>query len=102
MNQKRAVLLATALTAFLLVAIGGVAGGLAARGADPASGSPATASAPAAPAQPPASQDPVAASDWARQAATPADESAGRDDSGWPGEREHHDEHDDDHDDDDD
>lgn len=58
MNQKLAMLLATALTAFLLVAIGGVVGGLAAHRA-----APAPASAPLAVSQPLAGQDPLAVPD---------------------------------------
>ncbi|MFN8512665.1 MAG: hypothetical protein U0232_03210 [Thermomicrobiales bacterium] len=98
MNQKLAALLATALTAFLLVVLGGVVAGVATHRAAPATSVPATASALAIPVPPLANQDPVLSPDQTWQTTGPVDGPSDGEDRRWPGEREHHDEHDDDDD----
>jgi hypothetical protein len=93
MMQRTRMLLATALTAFILVVVGGVAGAVAAHRAAPAAPAAAQVSAPPVAPRPPVAGEPEQVPSQVRQAPATT-ESGASEDQERPGNRDDHREHD--------
>ena len=93
MMQQTRMLLATALTAFVLVMVGGIAGAVAAHRAVPTAPAAAQVSAPPVAPRPPVAGEPEQVPSQVHQASATT-EPAASEDQERPGNRDHHGEHD--------